>query len=128
MKAIESGRPSRHCKEMPLNRILAATAFSVAIMAASSAAVASNKLSSEASLCQRDILSRIQVEHPKGKVDFNNKGVSSNPLTGSEVQVTGKGTFTKHDGTVKKFDYSCRVNTAEGRVLDASYTQTGKKE
>ena len=111
-----------------MNRILAATAFSVAIMAASSAAVASNKLSSEASLCQRDVLSRIQVEHPKGKVDFNNKDVSSNPLTGSEVQVTGKGNFTKHDGTVKKFNYSRRVTTAEGRVVDASYTQTGKKE
>ena len=68
------------------------------------------------------------MEHPKGKVDFNNKDVSSNPLTGSEVQVTGKGNFTKHDGTVKKFNYSCRVNTAEGRVVDASYTQTGKKE
>ncbi len=60
-----------------MNRILAATAFSVAIMAGSSAAVADNKLSAEASLCQRDVLTRIQVEHPKGKVDFNNKGVSS---------------------------------------------------
>jgi hypothetical protein len=39
-------------------------------------------------------------------------------VTGSEVQVTGKGNFTKHDGTVKKFNYSCRVNTAE----DASST------
>jgi hypothetical protein len=112
---------------MPLNRILAATAFTVAIMAGS-AAVADNKLTAEASLCQRDILTRIQVDHPKGKVDFNNKGVSSQPLTGSEVQVTGKGNFTKHDGTVKGFDYSCRVNTAEGRVVDASYTQTGKKD
>jgi len=111
-----------------LNRIFAATAFTVAVMAGSSAAVADNKLTAEASLCQRDVLSRIQVEHPKGKVDFNNKGVSSSPLTGAEVQVTGKGNFTKHDGTVKGFDYSCRVNTAEGRVVDASYTQTGKKE
>ena len=111
-----------------MNRIFAATAFTVAVMAGSSAAVADNKLTAEASLCQRDVLSRIQVEHPKGKVDFNNKGVSSSPLTGAEVQVTGKGNFTKHDGTVKGFDYSCRVNTAEGRVVDASYTQTGKKE
>jgi len=110
-----------------LNRILAATAFTVAIMAGS-AAIADNKLTAEASLCQRDILTRIQVDHPKGKVDFNNKGVSSQPLTGSEVQVTGKGNFTKHDGTVKGFDYRCRVNAAEGRVVDASYTQTGKKE
>ena len=111
-----------------MNRIFAATAFTVAVMAGSSAAVADNKLTAEASLCQRDVLSRIQVEHPKGKVDFNNKGVSSQPLTGSEVQVTGKGNFTKHDGTVKGFDYRCRVNAAEGRVVDASYTQTGKKE
>ena len=110
-----------------MNRILAATAFTVAILAGS-AAVADNKLTAEASLCQRDVLSRIQVEHPKGKVDFNNKGVSSSPLTGAEVQVTGQGNFTKHDGTVKGFDYSCRVNTAENRVVDASYTQTGKKE
>ena len=110
-----------------MNRILAATAFTVAIMAGS-AALADNKLTAEASLCQRDILTRIQVDHPKGKVDFNNKGVSSSPLTGAEVQVAGKGNFTKHDGTVKGFDYSCRVNIAEGRVVDASYTQTGKKE
>jgi hypothetical protein len=111
-----------------LNRILAATAFAIATVAASAAAVADNKLTPEASLCQRDILTRIEVDHPKGKVDFNNKGVSSQPLTGSEVQVTGKGNFTKHDGTMKGFDYSCRVNTAEGRVIDASYTQTGKKD
>ena len=111
-----------------MNRIFAAAAATVAVVVISSTAVASDKLTNEASLCQRDILSRIQVEHPKGKVDFSNKGVSSNPLTGSEVQVTGKGNFTKHDGTVKKFNYTCRVNTAEGRVLDASYTQTGKKE
>jgi hypothetical protein len=112
---------------MPLNRILAAAAFSVAVMSAT-AAVADNKLTAEASLCQRDVLTRIQVDHPKGKVDFSNKGVSSSPLTGAEVQVSGKGNFTKHDGTVKGFDYRCRVNTAEGRVVDASYTQTGKKE
>ena len=112
---------------MPLKKTLAATAFAVAIMAGS-AAVADNKLTPEASLCQRDVLTRIQVDHPKGKVDFNNKGVSSQPLTGSEVQVTGKGNFTKHDGTVKGFDYSCRVNTAENRLVDASYTQTGKKD
>ena len=111
-----------------MNRILAATAFAIATIAVSSAAVADNKLTAEASLCQRDILTRIQVEHPKGKVDFNNKGVATSPLAGSEVQVTGKGNFTKHDGTVKGFDYSCRVNTAENRVVDASYTQTGKKE
>jgi len=111
-----------------LNRILAATAFAIATMAASSAAVADNKLTPEGSLCQRDVLSRIQVDHPKGKVDFNNKGVATSPLAGAEVQVTGKGNFTKHDGTMKGFDYSCRVNAAEGRVIDASYTQTGKKD
>jgi hypothetical protein len=111
-----------------MNWILAAAAASVTVAVMSSAAVASDKLTPEAGLCQRDVLSRIQVEHPKGKVDFNDKGVSSNPLTGSEVRVAGKGNFTKHDGTIKKFDYSCRVNTAEGRVIEASYTQTGKKE
>lgn len=110
-----------------MTRILAATAFTVAIMAGT-AAVADNKLTTEASLCQRDILSRIQVDHPKGKVDFKNKGVATSPLAESEVQVSGKGSFTKHDGTVKGFDYSCRVNTAEGRVIEASYTQTGKKD
>ena len=111
-----------------MNRTLAAAAFSVAIMSATSTAVADNKLTAEASLCQRDVLTRILVDHPKGKVDFNNKGVSSSALTGAEVQVSGKGNFTKHDGTVKGFNYNCRVNTAEGRVVDASYTQTGKKE
>jgi hypothetical protein len=110
-----------------VNRILAVTAFSVAI-AASSSAVANSKLTPEASLCQRDIHSRIQVEHPQAKIGFNDKNVSSKPLAGSEMYVTGSGSFTKHDGTVKKFDYNCRVNTAENRVLDGSYTQTGKKE
>jgi hypothetical protein len=48
--------------------------------------------------------------------------------TGNEVNVTGKGNFTKKDGTVKKFEYTCRVNVAEGRVISAQVTKTGTKD
>jgi hypothetical protein len=102
--------------------------LSVAVIAGlSSTAFANKPLPSEVSLCERDVMSQINLEHQHAKVDFNNKATSTSPISGTEVQVTGKGNFTKKDGTVKKFDYTCRVNTAEGRVINATVTKTGEK-
>jgi hypothetical protein len=102
--------------------------LSVAVLAGlSSTAFADKSLTSEVSLCQRDVLSQINLEHQHAKVDFNNKATTTSPMSGTEVQVNGKGNFTKKDGTIKKFDYSCRVNTAEGRVINATVTKTGEK-
>jgi hypothetical protein len=102
--------------------------LSVAVLAGlSSTAFADKPLTSEVSLCQRDVLSQINLEHQHANVDFNNKATTTSPISGTEVQVTGKGNFTKKDGTIKKFDYSCRVNTAEGRVINATVTKTGEK-
>lgn len=81
----------------------------------------------EVSLCQRDVMSQITLEHQHAKLDFNNKSTAVSAPTGDEVNVTGKGNFTKKDGTVKKFDYTCRVNTAEHRVVSATVTKTGEK-
>jgi hypothetical protein len=82
----------------------------------------------EVSLCQRDVMSQITLQHQHAKLDFNNKSTAVSAPTGNEVTVTGKGNFTKKDGTVKKFDYTCRVNTAEGRVVSATVTKTGEKD
>jgi hypothetical protein len=102
--------------------------LSVAVIAGlSSTAFANKPLTNEVSLCERDVMSQINLEHQHAKVDFNNKATSTSPISGTEVQVTGKGNFTKKDGTVKKFDYTCRVNTAEGRVINATVTKTGEK-
>jgi hypothetical protein len=94
-----------------------------------SAAVAGDKqpLPPEVSLCQRDILSQINLEHQHAKVDFNDKATTVSAPAGNEVNVNGKGNFTKKDGTVKKFDYTCRINTAENRVVSATFTKTGEK-
>jgi hypothetical protein len=100
----------------------------IALAGLSFAALAEQSISSEVSLCQRDVLSQINLEHQKAKVDFNNKSTAVSAPTGDEVNVTGKGNFTKKDGTVKKFEYTCRVNVAEGRVISAQLTKTGTKD
>jgi hypothetical protein len=94
----------------------------------SSTAYADKNTAPEVNLCQRDVMSQITLDHQHAKIDFNNKSVMVSAPTGNEVNVTGKGNFTKKDGTVKKFDYSCRVNTAEGRVVNAQVTKTGTKD
>jgi 2-methylaconitate cis-trans-isomerase PrpF len=110
-----------------MNKLLV-RALSFAVVAGlSSAALADTALTSEVSLCQRDVMSQINLEHQHAKVDFNNKSVGVSTPTGNEVNVAGKGNFTKKDGTVKKFEYNCRVNTAEGRVINATVTKTGEK-
>jgi hypothetical protein len=100
----------------------------VALAGLSSAALADKSLAPEVSLCQRDVFSQITLEHQKAKIDFNNKSTMISAPTGIEVNVTGKGNFTKKDGTVKKFEYTCRVNVAEGRVISAQVTKTGTKD
>lgn len=100
----------------------------VALAGLSSAALANKSLAPEVSLCQRDVFSQITLEHQQAKIDFNNKSTMISAPTGNEVNVTGKGNFTKKDGTVKKFEYTCRVNVAEGRVISAQVTKTGTKD
>ena len=108
---------------------LAVRTLSLALLAGlSSAALADKSLAPEVSVCQRDVMSQILLEHQHAKIDFNNKSTSVSAPTGNEVNVAGKGNFTKKDGTVKKFEYTCRVNTAEGRVISAQVTKTGTKD
>jgi hypothetical protein len=110
-----------------MNKFLIRT-LSVAVIAGlSSTAFADKPVGTDVSLCERDVLSQINLEHQHAKVDFNNKATTTSPISGMEVQVNGKGNFTKKDGTIKKFDYTCRVNTAEGRVINATVTNTGEK-
>ncbi len=111
-----------------MNAILARTLAATIACGFVSAALAGDKvIAPEVSLCQRDVMSQITLEHQHAKLDFNNKVTSVSAPTGNEVKVTGKGNFTKKDGTVKKFEYTCRVNTAEGRVVSATVTKTGEK-
>jgi hypothetical protein len=108
---------------------LATRTLSVALLAGLSfTALANKSLAPEVSLCQRDVMSQIALEHQKAKIDFNDKSTAVSAPTGNEVNVSGKGNFTKKDGTVKKFEYTCRVNTAEGRVVSAQVTKTGTKD
>jgi hypothetical protein len=105
--------------------LLRAIAFAVTAGVATAASAAPP--SPEVSLCQRDVMSQITLEHQHAKLDFNDKSTAVSAPTGDVVNVTGKGNFTKKDGTVKKFDYTCRVNTAEHRVVSATVTKTGEK-
>jgi hypothetical protein len=108
---------------------LAARTLAFTLLAGLSFATYADKsLAPEVSLCQRDVMSQIMLEHQKAKIDFNNKSTAVSAPAGNEVNVTGKGNFTKKDGTVKKFEYTCRVNTAEGRVISAQVTKTGTKD
>jgi hypothetical protein len=110
-----------------MNRLATLLIASASIAGLASAALAGGSVSSEVSLCQKDVFTQISMEHQKAKIDFNNKETSSTPGSGNEVQVRGKGKFTKQDGTIKKFEYTCTVNTAEGRVVNASVTKTDTK-
>jgi hypothetical protein len=112
-----------------MHKLAVRTLHLVLLAGLSSAALANNKsVSQEVSLCERDVMSQILLEHQHAKIDFNNKATSVSAHTGNEVNVAGKGNFTKKDGTVKKFEYTCRVNTAEGRVISAQVTKTGTKD
>jgi predicted small secreted protein len=111
-----------------MKKIFAVAAAAALTMGFSTALLADKALSTEVSLCERDVLAQINLQHQHAKVDFKNKETTTSPLTGSEVQVNGKGIFTKKDGTEKKFDFTCRVNTAEGRVISANVTKTGTKD
>lgn len=75
----------------------------------------------DVTLCQQAIKSQIDLEHDKAKVEFGDKGIQNTSSGPSQAHVSGKGHFTKKDGTKKKFTYSCTVNTAAGRVVSASF-------
>lgn len=72
-------------------------------------------------LCQQAVKSQIELEHDKAKIEFGDKDIQNVSSGPSHAQVNGKGHFTKKDGTKKKFSYSCTVDTAGGRVVNASF-------
>lgn len=77
----------------------------------------------DVTLCQQAVKSQIDLEHDKAKVEFGDKDVKNVSSGPSHAQVSGKGHFTKKDGTKKKFTYTCTVDTAAGRVVNASFTK-----
>lgn len=93
---------------------LAAFAF-----ASSSGAQAPN--SYDITLCQQAVKSQIELEHDKAKIEFGDKDIQNVSSGPAHAQVSGKGHFTKKDGTKKKFTYACTVDTAAGRVVNASF-------
>lgn len=74
-------------------------------------------------LCQQAVKSQIDLEHDKAKVEFGEKEIQNVSSGPSHAQVSGNGHFTKKDGTKKKFSYTCTVDTAAGRVVNASFTK-----
>ena len=82
----------------------------------------------EVSLCQREIKAQVELAQPKARIGFKDKEIKTSAASEAALQVDGKGTYTKNDGTVKKFDYTCRVNTKEGRVVNATWRKTGTKD
>jgi len=77
----------------------------------------------DVTLCQQAVKSQIDLEHDKAKVEFGEKDIQNVSSGPSHAQVSGNGHFTKKDGTKKKFSYSCTVDTAAGRVMNASFTK-----
>jgi hypothetical protein len=77
----------------------------------------------DVTLCQQAVKSQIDLEHDKAKVEFGDKDIQNVSSGPSHAQVSGNGHFTKKDGTKKKFSYTCTVDTAAARVVNASFTK-----
>jgi hypothetical protein len=75
-------------------------------------------------LCQQAVKAQIKLEHDKANVEFGDKKVNATSSGASQVDVSGKGHFTRHDGTKKHFNYTCTVDTSAGRVVNASFSKT----
>jgi hypothetical protein len=75
----------------------------------------------DVTLCQQAVKTQIQLEHDKAKIEFGDKDIQNVSSGPSHAQVSGKGHFTKKDGTKKKFTYACTVDSAAGRVVSASF-------
>lgn len=104
-----------------MKKTLSTPAVALAALALGAAANAQAPNSYDVTLCQQAIKSQIALEHDKAKIEFGDKDIQNRSSGPSQAQVSGKGHFTKKDGTKKKFTYNCTVNTADGRVVNASF-------
>jgi hypothetical protein len=107
-----------------MNRILKAAFPTFAAALLSSAAIADSSGDYNVSLCQQAVKSQIKLEHDKADIEFGDKKIHATSSGASQVTVTGTGNFTRKDGTKKHFNYTCAVDTAAGRVVNASFSKT----
>jgi hypothetical protein len=101
-----------------MKTILTASALAMVIAAP---AFANEPASMDVTLCQQAVKAQVQLEHDKAKIDFGDQDTLNSSSGASQVQVSGKGHFTRKDGTKKHFRYTCMVDSAAGRVLSASF-------
>jgi hypothetical protein len=104
-----------------MRNIRVAVAVGFTALAFGTVAYAQAPNSYDITLCQQAVKSQIQLEHDKAKVEFGDKDIQNVSSGPSHAQVSGKGHFTKKDGTKKKFTYTCTVDSAAGRVVNASF-------
>jgi hypothetical protein len=107
-----------------MNRILKAALPTLFAALFASAASAASSDDYNVSLCQQAVKAQIKLEHDKASVEFGEKKVSATSSGASQVDVSGKGHFTRNDGTKKHFNYTCTVDTSAGRVVNASFSKT----
>lgn len=108
-----------------MSRAFAATVPAVAAtMFATSALAGGAPVSMDVTLCQQAVKTQVELEHDKAKIEFGDKDIQTTNSAASQVQVSGHGRFTRKDGTTKHFKYSCTVDTAAGRVVNASWQKT----
>jgi hypothetical protein len=107
-----------------MNRLLKAALPSLAAALFASGASAGSSDDYNVSLCQQAVKAQIKLEHDKANVEFGDKKVNATSSGASQVDVSGKGHFTRHDGTKKHFNYTCTVDTSAGRVVNASFNKT----
>jgi hypothetical protein len=107
-----------------MNMVLKAALPTLAAALLVSAASAGSTDDYNVSLCQQAVKAQIGLEHDKAKVEFGEKKVNATSSGASQADVSGKGHFTRNDGTKKHFNYNCTVDTAAGRVVSASFSKT----
>ena len=101
-----------------MKTILTASALATII---SVPAFANQPASMDVTLCEQAVKSQIELEHDKAKIEFGDLDAPISSVGASQVQVSGKGHFTRKDGTKKHFRYTCMVDSAAGRVVSASF-------
>jgi len=104
-----------------MNRVLKAALPALAITAFASAAVAASPDDYNITLCQEAVKAQVKLEHDKASLHFGDKDVTVTSNGASQVAVSGKGNFERQDGTKKHFKYNCTVDTAAGRVVNATF-------
>lgn len=107
-----------------MNRKLMVALPSLAVAFFASTASAGSSDDYNISLCQQAVKTQIKLEHDKAGVEFSDNKVNAASSGASRVDVSGKGHFTRHDGTKKHFNYTCTVDTSASRVVNASFTKT----